>query len=309
MDPLTIGIDIGGTNFRIGTVNRNGAVDHFEKHSSRMFDDGNVVEVLAHAVIGYMERCGVTQYVKAVGVGVPSIVSRDKQTILSTPNLKGFDDLRFADALGEKLGLPVFLDRDVNFLLLHDIRQLGLDPAKTILGFYVGTGFGNALYLEGHLYAGKNGAAGELGHIPLFGLEERCTCGNFGCSEVRCSGRYLEHLAETHFPGTKIRNVFKAHPNHPILLEYVRNLAIPIAAEINILDPDHAVLAGGVLAMLDFPKEILLESIRARLRRPYPAQNADIRFTEHTQESGVCGSGLFAAARIQSNIEEKRKSV
>lgn len=299
MEALTIGIDIGGTNFRIGTVDKNGGVTHFEKNSSRMFDNGNVPEVLAHAIIGYMERHGVTHRVRAVGVGVPSIVSRDKQTILSTPNLKGFDNLRFADVLGEKLGLPVYLDRDVNFLLLHDIRQLGLDPTKTVLGFYVGTGFGNALYLEGHLYAGKNGAAGELGHIPLFGLEERCTCGNFGCSEVRCSGRYLEHLAETHFPDTIIRNVFKAHPNHPILLEYVRNLAIPIATEINILDPDYAVLAGGVLAMAGFPKKILLESVGERLRRPYPAQNADIRFTEHTQESGVCGSGLFAAEQVK----------
>ncbi len=299
MEHLTIGIDIGGTNFRIGTVDETGAVTHFEKNSSRIFDGGNVIEVLAHAIIGYMARSGVTHRVKAVGVGVPSIVSRDKQTILSTPNLKGFDNLRFADALGEKLGLPVFLDRDVNFLLLYDIRHLGLDAAKTVLGFYVGTGFGNALYLEGHLYAGKNGAAGELGHIPLFGVEERCTCGNFGCSEVRCSGRYLENLAKTHFPETEIRNVFKEHPNHPILLEYVRNLAIPIATEMNILDPDYAVLAGGVLAMAGFPKEILLESVSEKLRRPYPAQNADIRFAEHTGESGVCGGGLFASMQIK----------
>lgn len=299
MEALTIGIDIGGTNFRIGTVDEAGRVTHFEKNSSRMFDDGNVIEVLAHAIVGYMARHNVTHRVQAVGVGVPSIVSRDKQTILSAPNLKGFENLRFAAALGEKLGLPIFLDRDVNFLLLYDIRHLGLDPTKTVLGFYVGTGFGNALYLEGHLYAGKNGAAGELGHIPLFGIDERCTCGNLGCSEVRCSGRYLEALAKTHFPETEIRDVFKAHPNHPILLEYVRNLAIPIATELNILDPDYTVLAGGVLAMAGFPKETLLEAVYEKLRRPYPAQNADIRFAEHTDESGVSGSGLFAAAQVQ----------
>lgn len=294
MGILTIGIDIGGTNFRIGTVDENGEIQNFEKNSSRIFDNGDVVETMAHAVKGYMERYGVSDKVCAVGVGIPSLVSKDKRTIISTPNLKGFDNIRFADALEEKLSLPVYLDRDVNFLLQNDISRLKLDKTKTILGFYVGTGFGNALYIEGKFYAGKNGAAGELGHIPLMDIEEKCTCGNIGCSEVRCSGRYLELLTEKYFPGTLIRNVFKEHPNHPILLKYVKDLAVPIATEINILDPDYAVLAGGVLYMEGFPKEVLLEAIHEKARKPYPESNLDIRFSEHDQQSGVYGSGEFA---------------
>ena len=300
MGILTIGIDIGGTNFRIGTVDENDEIQNFEKNSSRIFDNGNVVETMADAIKSYMARYGVTENVCAVGVGIPSMVSKDKRTIISTPNLKGFDNLRFADALEEKLSLPVYLDRDVNFLLQNDISRLKLDRSKTILGFYVGTGFGNALYIDGKFYAGKNGAAGELGHIPLLDVEEKCTCGNIGCSEVRCSGKYLEVLAAKYFPETAIRNVFKEHPNHPILLKYVEDLAVPIATEINILDPDYAVLAGGVLYMAGFPKDVLVKAIHEKTRKPYPESKLDLRFSEHDQQRGVYGSGEFARMQFSA---------
>lgn len=298
MDFLTIGIDIGGTNFRIGAVDENGEISGFEKNSSRIFDSGDVIETMAEEIEKYMDRYGIRNKVKAVGVGIPSMVSKDKKKIVSTPNLKGFDNLDLVDRLEEKIRMPVFLDRDVNFLLQNDISRLQLDETKTILGFYVGTGFGNAVYINGSFYAGKNGAAGELGHIPLLDITERCTCGNIGCSEVRCSGKYLEYLCEKHFPDSLIRNVFKEHPSDPILLKYVNDLAVPIATEINILDPDYIVLAGGVLYMEGFPKEVLVRSIHEKTRKPYPEANLDIRFSEHTQQSGVYGSAEFARYQL-----------
>lgn len=254
MENYTIGIDIGGTNFRIGTVTEDGRVLNFEKNSSRVFDEGDVVETIYENIISYMKRYGITDSVKAVAVGIPSIVSKDKKVIISTPNLRGFNNIRFSDILGEKLGLPVYLDRDVNFLLMNDINKLNVDKSKTVLGFYVGTGFGNAIYINGSLYAGKNGAAGELGHIPFIDIKDVCTCGNVGCSETRCSGKYLEFLAQKYFPDTEIKDVFKYHADDPILIKYVEDLAIPIATEINILDPDYSILAGGVFIYGKFPQ-------------------------------------------------------
>ena len=300
MDFLTIGIDIGGTNFRIGAVNGKGEITGFEKNSSRIFDSGDVIEIMADEIEKYMKRYGITENVRAVGVGIPSMVSKDKKRIVSTPNLKGFDNLDFVDRLEEKIEMPVFLDRDVNFLLQNDISCLKLDASKTILGFYVGTGFGNAVYINGSFYTGKNGAAGELGHIPFLDITEHCTCGNIGCSEVRCSGKYLEKLCEEYFPDSLIRNVFKEHPDDPILLKYVSDLAVPIATEINILDPDYIILAGGVLYMEGFPKKVLVKSIHEKTRKPYPEANLDIRFSEHTQQSGVYGSAEFARLSLLS---------
>lgn len=298
MEPLCIGIDIGGTNFRIGAVDAGGTVMHFERHSSDLFRAGNATQVLAHVVLGYLERYGLRGRAAGVGIGVPAVVSRDKHIVRSAPNLPGFDALALPALLTEALGVPVFLDRDVNLLLRSDMRALVLPGESTVLGFYVGTGFGNALYLDGRFYAGKNGAAGELGHIPLLGFSTTCACGNVGCCEVRCSGRALERLVKRLFPKTPVGRAFADHPGHPALVRFARDLAVPIATEINILDPDCAVLSGGVLEMPGFPKTELLDAVTAHVRKPYPATGLDLRFSPPDAMRGVRGGGLLAAEQL-----------
>lgn len=290
----TIGIDIGGTNFRMGIVDNHGNISHFSIKPSNIFEEGNVIDILYQEITDYLEKVGYTGKIKAIAIGIPSLVSKDKKVIFSSPNLKGFDNIVFGNTLSDILGFPVYIDRDVNFLLQNDILKLNLDRSKTILGFYIGTGFGNSIYINGGFYCGKNGAAGELGHIPLYDIYDVCTCGKIGCSEVRCSGKYLEFLVKKHFPDVNIKNVFKEKGNDPIIIKYVKDLAIPIATEINILDPDYIILAGGVLYMQDFPKDLLVKSIHEHTRKPYPEANLEIIFSEHNQESGVYGSGNFA---------------
>ena len=89
MGNLTLGIDIGGTNFRLGAVDEEGNISHFEKNSSRVFDEGDVVETIYENIISYMKRYGITDSVKAVAVGIPSIVSKDKKVIILQVVQKG----------------------------------------------------------------------------------------------------------------------------------------------------------------------------------------------------------------------------
>lgn len=290
---VVIGIDIGGTNFRIGAVDCNGNIYNFEKKSSGILCTGDCITALYDEITKYIKEYNYDD-VKAITVGIPSIVSKDKKTVYSTPNLKGFDNINFVDPLSEKLNIPVILDRDVNFLLMNDIKNLNLDKSLLITGFYIGTGFGNAISINGGFLAGKNGVAGELGHIPLYGVDEQCTCGNHSCAETRCSGRRLQQLVKEHFSDVYIGDIFKVHATHPIIVDYVRSLAIPIATEINILDPDHVVIAGGVVIMEGFPKDVLEDAIRYYVRKPYPAKNLEILFTTHTQQSGVLGGARYA---------------
>lgn len=298
-----IGIDIGGTNLRIGAVSEDGQLHNFEKKSSRELVSDDAVEKLGKEIKQYISRYSLDNQVQAVAIGVPSIVSKDKSFVYSTPNLKGIENLDLGNLLSEYLHIPVFIDRDVNYLLLNDIQANKLDPGKdkTILGFYVGTGLGNAVYINGEIYVGKNGVAGELGHIPMYGIEEQCSCGNIGCSETRCSGLYLEKLVKEYFPDTFIEDVFVKHKDDPIIKEFVETLSIPIAAEINILDPHHVIIAGGVIFMKEFPKELLISEIKKRARKPYPEENLDFIFTEHTQQSGVLGSAAYVFERVEQN--------
>ena len=78
MGNLTLGIDIGGTNFRLGAVDEEGNISHFEKNSSRVFDTGDVVEIIHKEIEDYMDRYGIRDSVRAAAVGIPSIVSKDK---------------------------------------------------------------------------------------------------------------------------------------------------------------------------------------------------------------------------------------
>lgn len=298
MKKYVIGIDIGGTNFRMGMVTKDGEVCNFIKKPSSILSSGQAINTLAEEISAYIDQFDAKKDIAAVAIGIPSIVSKDKKILYSTPNLEGFDNINIPDPLSVLLGVPVFIDRDVNFLLQYDIGHFSLNSSKTILGFYVGTGLGNAIYIDGKFYGGKNGVAGELGHIPMYGLKQRCTCGNLGCSEVICSGRHLEELVKEHFPGTAIFNAFSEHKNDELITRFVTDLAIPIATEINILDPDYVVIGGGVISMKDFPKNMLVNAILEQARKPYPAANLQVIFSEHTAQSGVLGSADFAYRKL-----------
>ena len=86
---LVIGIDIGGTNFRLGCVAKDGVLSHFEKKSSASMLKEGAVEILCREIRDYMERYSLAGKVDAISVGVPSAVSKDKSFVYSTPNLKG----------------------------------------------------------------------------------------------------------------------------------------------------------------------------------------------------------------------------
>ena len=81
-------------------------------------------------------------------------------------------------------------------------------------------------------------------------------------------------------------------------------LAIPIATELTLLDPDYAVIGGGVVAMEGFPQEYFVECIKDRTRKPYPASNLDIRFSKGAQQSGVIGGALCARRIISRRTKD-----
>lgn len=297
-----IGMDIGGTYLRIGVVDQNGGLIHFEKTSSSYLMKKEAPKLLGQEIMNYIEKNQVGGQVAAVAVGVPSMVSKDKNFIFSTPYLKGLEQINLGDVLRESLGIPVFVDRDVNYLLMNDIKNYNLDPDKknTILSFYIGTGLGNAMYIHGRMYAGKNGCAGELGHIPLYGAEEECACGNKGCMETRCCGKQLQRLKDRYWPDAQISDIFTMHGTDPPVLEFIDTLAIAISTEVTLLDPDFIVIAGGVIQMTDFPREQLLERIRNRVRHPYPADNMEFIFPEQEQTDGVIGGAWSAMEALQA---------
>lgn len=288
-----IGIDIGGTNIRLGVVDEKLHLSHFEKSSSAFLREPDSSEKLVDFLRNYMERYALTD-IEAIRIGVPSMVDRDRDYVYRAPNLGGLVELKLATLLREALHLPVAVDRDVNHLLLYDIHELGLDPkrTKTILGFYIGTGLGNPIWLNGEIFRGKHGVAGELAHIPLYGEDIACPCGGKGCVEMLASGRALERIQQRYFPDTSIGDVFTLHRDTEPIRHFIETLSYPLATEITLLDPNLIVLSSGVVGMNDFPKEQLIKEVTKRVKHPVPAEDLEYIFPETGHENGVIGAAI-----------------
>lgn len=297
-DDVVVGIDIGGTNLRIGVIDRSRGLSQFTMTSSRKKLVGSKsASLLIEHLAAYLDRTGIRP--RAVSAGFPSTVDNTRRVILSTSNIPGLNRIPFADLVEDALGIPTFLNRDTNMLLLHDISSLGLEKMQVIVGCYPGTGFGSGLWIGGRLYVGKTGAEGELGHIPVRNCDLVCGCGNVGCVETIASGRYLESLIDQHFPGTPIGEVFVRHRDSAVLREFVDNLSLPIASAINVLDPDAVIVGGGVTAMPGFPRDLLVERVHRRARKPEPEASLRVVFSEPRQENGVIGAGIYGFSQLE----------
>ena len=289
-----LGLDIGGTNIRIGLVDMEGHINHFEIGASQHVFNNDAVHGLIAFIRDYLSRVTDGHMPDGVALGFPSSVSKDRRTLLSTPNITGLDGLAIVDILEPSLGVPVFVDRDVNMLFYCDKQLHGIPDTGIVLGFYIGTGFGNVIAIDGKILIGKNGVAGELGHIPMRTAHEICGCGNEGCAELFASGIRLQAICSQSFPGTDISEIFVLHRNSPQVEEYLEDLSLPIATEITILDPECVLIGGGVVQMQGFPVERLEYYIRKHTRKPFPAENLRVLYSESRQENGVIGAGLHA---------------
>ena len=134
-----IGIDIGGTNIRIGHTDENGDLADFERISSKeTFKDGNISESMAKVLEDYIKRNCNEFEVKQIAIGIPAALSADRKEILQVPNIKGMDHLFLGEELEKHLGVKVALDRDVNMLYYWDKYDKKLSNEGIGVGIYIG---------------------------------------------------------------------------------------------------------------------------------------------------------------------------
>lgn len=289
-----IGIDIGGTNFRIGGIDSNGIlIAEPQKHSSRkLFETDRPTEILEHVISEFISSF--PNYVlRGICIGFPGTVDSAKKNVISCPNLPAFTNINVSVPLEKRFQVPVIAEHDVLLLLSNDIKEHHLENDSCLVSFYVGTGFGNGIYIHGRFLDGKNGVAGELGHIPVYGKNTPCPCGNKGCIELFCAGKALEGLHSKYFSDIELENIFNYYTESPQLQEFIDYMAIAMSTEINILDPVHIILAGGVIHMNHFPYDALCEKIRNYTRKPYPAQSLDFIKGSNNPFAGIIGAGIY----------------
>ncbi|AZO93756.1 allose kinase [Halocella sp. SP3-1] len=291
-EKVVLGIDIGGTNLRLALVDNNYKTHDMFITNIADYKNKNFKKWLINTINDYIENS--SKEVAAIGVGVPGIVDRDQ--IISCPNITELENSKLKETLYNQFNIPIVIEKDVNLIMLAEQKLLNR-TAQNIVGFFIGTGFGCSIIINGRLYKGFRGFAGELGHIPLKGKSKPCNCGSKGCLEMYAAGKALEKIASNN--NITIENFFIDMKGKSEVEEFLDNLAIGIVTSVNLLDPELIIIDGGVIRMKGFPLKYLKELIKQRLRSNIMIDNLEIIDSNIGKYGGCLGAGVYFFDYIQ----------
>jgi glucokinase len=300
-----IGVDAGGTKLLAGALAGDAEVHHRVYRLWGGGDRDHVIATMVEAVAAVKSDAGGA---RAVGFGIPSLVDHATGTSVSSVHLP-LDGVPFRSLMQERLGLPVYVDNDVNLAATAELRVGAARGARSAVMLTLGTGIGGAIVIDGRVYRGADGAAGELGHATVDVDGPLCTCGNRGCLEAVVSGPALgragARFAEAN-PGSALAQA------QPLTGEHVTKLALAgdpdaravvesvgellgagLVGIVNALNPEVVVVGGGASR----GGELLLEPARrvvaARALRP---SRDTVRIVPAAlgEDAGLIGAALFA---------------
>jgi allose kinase len=291
-----VAMDIGGTNLRIGAVDERYEVRNFQKKPTRsVFTTQEPLADLSRCLHAYVAQTQIAGQIDAIVIGFPATINRQRTKVLQAANIPFMENLPVVEYLQETFkDVKILIERDVCLLMCCDMAAYRLADCEVLLGYYFGTGIGNVVCLNGSLYLGAHGVAGEAGHIPVAGNDEACGCGNRGCLENLAGGKYLAKLCRERFGDTPIQDLFVRHGKTAELQTFIDHMAIAVATEVNILDPDCVLIGGGVPNMKGFSTELLEKKIHEHTRKPCPEQDLKIIFVEDDDKKGVLGAAYLA---------------
>ncbi len=257
-----VGVDLGGTKLAVGVIDDAGAV---LADTRRETPDGAAAVV--DAIAELIEELGAPARGLPVGIGAAGFVDAARERVLFAPNL-GWSDVPLAAAVAARTGGPVVLENDANAAAWAESRFGAGAGASSMVLVTVGTGIGGGIVLDGALFRGGFGIAGEFGHLPLVAGGRPCGCGQAGCWEQYASGGALSRAADE----VGITDVAAAIRNgDPAAIELLAEigtwLGAGLAAVAAVLDPEVIVVGGGVVANGD----LLLEPARSEYCRRLPA--------------------------------------
>ena len=311
---LVCAVDLGGTNLRAANIDGAGTIHERVRNATPQSAGADAIVSSIAAAVRECEAAAVKRgaQIHSVSVVVPGSVDIDTGLVVNAPNLNSLQGYKFGPALEGALGRSVLLENDANAASLGEMWQGAARGYQTILCLTLGTGVGGGIILEGKLWRGADGTAGELGHItvePFGGVP--CKCGNNGCLEVYASATAIVRLAReglaTH-PGSSLHSIDRADltsekvfgeatGGDELALEVFRTagvyLGVAMAGYINIFNPEMIVIGGGVSGAWEmFASPAQAEVLRRAF--PAPARRCRIVRAECGDDAGLIGAAWLA---------------
>ena len=302
---VVLAADLGAAHGRLAVCDLAGAALAEREEPIRIADGPKpVLEWVCASFEGLLgEAATGPEDVLAVGIGVPGPVEVALGRPETPPIMPGWDGYPVADALGERFGAPVLLERDVNAMALGEHRRHWHELAHVVF-VKVATGIGAGLISHGELLRGNHGRAGDIGHIrAVTPSEVMCTCGNRGCVGALASGSaVMRQLREVGIEVASIADVVElVNAGDAVAVHHTREagrlLGAALAAVVSVVAPS-AIVVGGEMAEASGP---LLAGIRESVyQRSSPHATRDLRILTSRlgRRAGVVGATTLALEYI-----------
>lgn len=314
-----VGIDLGGTNMQIGVVTAGPDYKLVGQSKKKTKATEGADAVIDRIVEGVGEACTdaklAVKDLSCIGIGAPGAVDPDQGLVLEAVNLR-WKNYPLAEILTKKLGVPVFLDNDVNVAVYGENKLGSGKGSKNMMGVWVGTGIGGGLILNGEMYYGHFMTAGEIGHVIAIpnnppgsrSLEHNCSRTSVVEQIVRLvkSNRKskITELCEGNYDDIKSRMVAKAYEMEDELVREVVDhaaelLGIEIAGVVTLLSLERVVLGGGLTEAIGKPFVQKVEETVKHFAFPDRCKHVKVVASQLEDAAGIYGAAMIAFDRLK----------
>jgi glucokinase len=315
MPELVVGVDVGGTKITAGVIDA--AAQILSRRSVRAHagrPPHEVVDAIAEATGAALAEARLTRSdVAGVGVGFAGHVNGAAGTVLTSSNLPAWDSHPLRDVLQERLCIPVVLENDANCAAWAEYRFGAGQGSRHLCYVTISTGFGSGIVIDGQLYTGATGTAGEIGHTVIDPDGPMCTCGKRGCVMSYACGMAISRMAcerlEAGEP-TLLRDLCGDSPEHvsgevvaeaarqgdtlaqEILTITGRHFGIGLSTIVQVLNPDRIVVGGGLARTGALIMEPAMQALNENIH-PVLIDSAEIVLSELWDDAGLIGAGAL----------------
>ncbi len=316
---MILAIDIGGTQFGLALASPDGRlVRRARGRTDRAGGAPWMIERIleaGHKLLGRSPKA-----VSACGVAFGGPVDFEAQRIVNSTHVDGWDGVALPEIIGKSLGLRAVVDNDANVGALGEFTFGAGAGSRNLVYYNIGTGIGGGIIIDGDIYRGSDGNAGELGHCPILPDGPRCDCGNRGCLESLCSGKSIGNRAaeavrkhsrrgraivECGDGEVSARSVFDAARKGDrlaldIVEETCRYLGMSMATAMNAFAPDAIVVGGSVSKA----GQVLFDSLREQASRfvmPVHRPHLKIKRAKRGGNSQLLGAAALARSNATTD--------
>ena len=318
-ESVFIGIDLGGSTLKGALITDTGEIIQETRFEAAQQSADVLFNQVVQAALSLRDNKNAAGRIRGIGVGIPGLVNRKTNRIEVMPNQPALSEIDITTELSRETGLPVILDNDANTAAYGELQVGAARDRREVFFVTLGTGIGAGLIINGQIYRGAAGFAGEFGHMTIDPEGIECACGNIGCLETIASGpnivrrtrerlyrdrtSSLSRLAiprDREFTAEDIAHAAREGDEMAqVMMERTGMFfGIALAAVINLLNVEMVVMGGGVMEAGDL---ILKPTIQETRRRAFPPSfnSCEIVIAKLGASAGMIGAALMARDQAQ----------